>query len=235
MGKPWTPEQKEAARERERIRREARDAAKAAALRPVRQAQDQDPAAKPEPPGVTEAAPNPVQEPLPAAPVPELELDEHEREQIRAAARQIIEEDLAKKKKAERATFIQKETDKEILRQRRLAGLTDHQDDQVEFLVNVAPYSPGLIWDGHVYPHGSWITKDRRTYDSMRDVMARSWEAEDRAGNPNKKFEEWRAAAGVMNPMLRERRTPDGTYTLGLEYGVTGQSGTISGRTTYRA
>jgi len=207
-GKPWTPEQREAASQRTRERL----AAKKSEL------------------DAQEAAPNsPDQPPEPPAPT----LIDEERELLRRKAQAVIAEELAAKAKAEREKFLKDELDKEILRQRREAGLTDHRDDMVEFMINVAPFSPGITINGRHFPHGSWVTLSRREYDSIRDIMARSWEAEERAGNPNKKFEEWRRAAGVTNPMLREHRLPDGSFTLGLDYGVRGQNTT--GRTSYNA
>lgn len=205
-GKSWTPEQKEAARQRylERM-------------------------AKKSEPEILPLEAIPSNAPLSPAPA----LIDEERELLRAKARGIIDEELAAKAKVERDKFLKDELDKEILRQRREAGLTDHRDDMVEFMINVAPFSPGVIIDGKTYPHGSWHTMTRREYDSIRDIMARSWESEERAGNPNKKFEEWRRASGVTNPMLLERRMSDGSFTLGLDYGVRGQN--TMGRTSYNA
>jgi len=87
----------------------------------------------------------------------------------------------------------------------------------------VAPYTDRIVIDDKIYVHGNWYTVPRRVYDVIREQMARSWDSEERAGNPNRKFR--REDAGTMNPMANERRLSAGILTLGLDsrvHGITG-------------
>jgi hypothetical protein len=206
----WTEEEKQQAREKARARI-AKQKAQAAAAPEILEG-----AAVDTPVTTTDVAPAP------------LLLDDYERERIEAEARKLVDEELAKHTKKERDKLLKDELDKEVLRQRRLAGLVDHQDDIVEFLINVGPFSSGVTIDGKHYPHGTWVKKTRREYDSIRDIMARSWESEDRAGNPNRRFAQERALAGISDPTLRETRMSDGTFTLGWSHNINVATGAAS-------
>jgi hypothetical protein len=210
-GHVWTEEQKQAAREKARARIVEQKAQAAAA------------------PETTEGAAvvPPVTPATDDAPAPLLP-DDYERQRIEAEAKKLVDEELEKLAKKDREKFLKDELDKEVLRQRRLAGLINHQDDVVEFLINVAPFSPGITIDGKHYPHGSWAKLSRREYDSIRDMMARSWESEDRAGNPNRRFAQERALAGISDPTLRETRMSDGTFTLGWSHNINVATGAAS-------
>lgn len=170
-----------------------------------------------------EDPPEPVEQNEPVRdaddPVP-LELTAEELARVQEEAKKKIDAELAVKRAAERKALIAKALDDEIMRQRNAAGLVDYRDDMVRFMINVAPFSPGIDIDGRRYAHGEWVTTPRREYDTIREAMARSWESEDRAGNPNKKFQQERQMAGIVNPMLVERRMSDGTFTVGAPISV---------------
>lgn len=169
-------------------------------------------------------APEPVAEPVVTEPEPDGPLlSDGELERIRQEARKKIDEEIAARNEQRKKQAIKDTLDAEILRQRREAGLTDHRDDMLEILIDVGPFTDRIVIDGTIYQHGSWYTVDRRKYDVMREIMARSWDAEERAGNPNRKFR--REVAGTMNPMLRELRKPDGTLTMGTDTRVNGLTG----------
>lgn len=182
------------------------------------------------PPGMAEmmvAPPEP--EAVPEKRADEVELTDEQLERIRVEARKKIEAEILGAREIKLKSLMAEELDREILTQRRLAGLTNHQDDIIEFLVNVGPFADRVVVDGKVYTHGQWVKTTRREYDSIRDIMARSWESEDRAGNPNKKFEMERRLVGVQNPMMMETRLPDGSFTIGLGMGsVNGRTGATS-------
>lgn len=166
--------------------------------------------------------------PEPSAPEPPVLTDspvlsDDELDKIRQEARKKIDEELADRNAASKKQAIKDILDIEILRQRREAGLTDHRDDMLQILVDVGPFTDRIVIDGTIYQHGSWYTVDRRKYDVMREIMARSWDAEERAGNPNRKFH--RNVAGTMNPMAREIRQADGTLTMGIDTRVNGVTG----------
>jgi hypothetical protein len=181
----------------------------------------------PEDVAVEETAEEPViAEPEEASPI---ELSDHELDRIRVEARKKVDAELAEVNKLKKKEMMAAALDAEIQRQRREAGLTDYRDDLIEFMVNVAPFSPGITIDGEHFEHGRWVKTSRRKYDSMREVMARSWEAEDRAGNPNKKFEAWRQMSGVQNAMFREQRLADGTFTVGLDTRINSRNGAVFG------
>lgn len=170
---------------------------------------------------VVEAAPNP--EPVDdTAPLSAEELARIREEAAKKVAAEMADVNAAKRKKLIAETLAE-----ETLRQRRAAGLTDYRDDMLDILIDVAPFTAEIRIDGTVYQHGRWYKVDRRRYDSLREIMARSWDAEDRAGNPNRKFQ--RTVAGSMNPLLNELRLPDGTMTMGVDARVNAITGAISG------
>jgi hypothetical protein len=152
----------------------------------------------------------PVEEPDESAPI---ELSDAELGRIREEAKKKVDAELAARRAEEKKAKMAQTLDAETLRLRREAGLTDCRDDILEILIDVAPFAEDLKIDGVTYQHGHWYPVDRRKYDVLREMMARSWDAEERAGNPNRKFR--REVAGSMNPMMNERRLPDGTLTWG--------------------
>lgn len=139
-------------------------------------------------------------------------LTDAELAEIRRQAAAKIEAERADALRADKQKAMKKALDEEIRRQRQEAGLSNHMDDLLQILIDVAPFSGNVTIDGTVYEHGRWYTVDRRKYETIREICARSWDAEDRAGNPNRKF--YRNVAGTMNPMNNERRGSDGTLTM---------------------
>ncbi len=169
-------------------------------------------------------------EPIPAVREPETPeplLSDAELDRIRQEARKKVEDELASLRKTEKKAAMATALDAEVLAQRRALGLADHRDDIVEVLIDVAPFAKDITVDGTVYLHGQWYKMDRRKADSVREIMARSWDSEDRAGNPNRRFR--REAGAPMNTMLLERRTADGAFTMGHDPRVHGQTGAVSG------
>lgn len=212
MGAHLTEDQKEKMRAGRKAAAERKNAAAAAAQEPEHLAPS------PELPEVPV-----IREPEPESPL----LSDGELERIREEAKKKVDAELAalnvEKKKAKMAEAL----DAEVLQMRRDAGLTDYRDDVVEIFIDVAPFSDNLTIDGTVYQHGQWYKVSRRKADSMREAMARSWDSEDRAGNPNRKFR--REAGAPMNSMLLERKTADGAYTMGGAPMVNGKTGAVSG------
>jgi monoamine oxidase len=166
----------------------------------------------------------PIEEPEEDGP---LQLSESELARIRAEAAKQVAKELAKRNAERMQELMKKTLDEEILAQRRAAGLTNHHDDIIEVLIDVAPFDNQIVIDGTVYQHGGWYKMDRRRWESVREIMARGWDAEDRSGNPNKKF--YRTVAGTMNPMMHEIRMDDGTFTIGLQTKINGMTGAVTG------
>lgn len=133
-------------------------------------------------------------------------------EYIRSEAAKKVEAEKEDALRADKKAAIKKAIEEETLKLRKEAGLSNHMDDLLQILVDVAPFSGDIKIDGTIYEHGRWYTVDRRKYETIREICARSWDAEDRAGNPNRKF--YRNVAGTMNPMQNERRGSDGTLTM---------------------
>lgn len=157
---------------------------------------------------------DPVEDPVRDADEPApLELSAEELARIREEAKKKVDAEIALQVAAERKKLMSKALDAEILAQRKAAGLIDYQDDKLDILIDVSPFSVDITIDGTVFQHGHWYNVDRRKYDSLREIMARSWDSEERAGNPNRRFQ--RTVAGTMNPMANEQRMSDGTFTLG--------------------
>jgi hypothetical protein len=206
-GEPWTEEQKQAARERWAARKEAN--------RLRREAQSD---AAPDAPAAVAPSPEEV--------APAVGLSDAQRLRIREEAKKQIDKELAARAEAEQAALLARTLEEEIEAQRREAGLTDYRDDMIDILIDVAPFTDRIVIDGTQYMHEHWYTVPRRKADVINEIMARSWDAEERAGNPNRRFR--RTVAGSMNPMLNERRTPDGTLTIGLDTRVNRQGAAIN-------
>ena len=174
------------------------------------------------------AAPDePVEEPVrePDDPAP-LELNAAELVRIREEAKKKVDKEIEANRAAEREKLMGKALDAEILEQRRAAGLTNYLDDELDILIDVAPFADNITVDGTVYQHGHWYRVDRRRHNSLTEIMARSWDSEERAGNPNRRFR--REVAGTMNPLSNERRMADGTFTLGPAPTINARTGMVS-------
>ena len=224
MPREWTEEQRQKARET-RLANLAAKKAQAAVAPEDRGATE---------PTTTDAsvAPSETSEVQSDTPAPPL-LDDYKRERIRQEAAKVIEEALAKQREKEEEKAYKEAFEEEVLRQKRLAGLIDHQDDIIEFRINVAPHARGVTINGEFMPHGSWQKKTRRVYDSIRDIMARSWESEYRAGNPCEKMDQRygveRVNAGMIyDPSGKELRMPDGTFTLNFAHTLNAATGIAS-------
>jgi hypothetical protein len=96
----------------------------------------------------------------------------------------------------------------------------------MDILIDVAPFAVDITVDGTVYQHGRWYKVDRRRYNSLMETMARSWDSEERAGNPNRRHR--REVAGTMNPLANEQRMPDGTFTVGPPRILNARTGAVS-------
>ena len=190
------------------------------ALREAKAAKD---AAPPPPPEMLDEQ-VPVEEPE-AVDAP-LELSDAEVAKIRAEAMKKVEAELVEVNRLKKKELMAKMLDQEIQHQRREAGLTDYRDDMLDILIDVAPFTDRITIDGTVYFHEHWYKVDRRLFDVLREIMARSWDSEDRAGNPNRKFR--RTVAGSMNPLANERMMLDGSFTIGLPTTVNGRTGAAS-------
>lgn len=226
--KEWTPEERERYRQMA-LERHAKAKAEKEAAAAAPKEDVAEPASPFEGPQIDGGAPDAAAgtgsiEPAERRP---LKLSEEQRERIRAEARKKVEAELAKADEAKLKRLMADELDKELLAQRREAGLTDYQDDIIEFMCNCPPFATELVVDGKVYQHGHWYKLPRRQYDSIRDMMAQGWGSEDRAGNPNRKYAAERQMLGTINPMMAEQRLPDGSFTIGLDTRVHGRSGGV--------
>ncbi len=144
---------------------------------------------------------------------------------IREEARKKVDKEIEASRAAEREKLMAKALDAEILEQRKAAGLINYLDDELDILIDVAPFANNITIDGTVYQHGEWKRVDRRKYDTLKEIMARSWDSEERAGNPNRRFR--REVAGTMNPLSNEQRMSDGTFTLSAPT-INARTGTVS-------
>ncbi len=144
---------------------------------------------------------------------------------IREEARKKVDKEIEASRAAEREKLMGKALDAEIQEQRKAAGLTNDLDDMIDILIDVAPFADNITIDGKVFQHGHWYSVERRQAKSIEEIMARSWDSEERAGNPNRRFR--REVAGTMNPLANERRAPDGTFTLNTPT-INARTGTVS-------
>jgi hypothetical protein len=143
------------------------------------------------------------------------ELSPEERERIAAEVAKQINSELS--------------AARELQRQRLEAGLTSAKDDLIEFMIDVAPFADDLRWDGKIYQQGQWIKAPRHIYDSMREAMARSWDADDRAMIQAMRHRGRRDPMTMpMNTMQREMRMPDGSFTLFHDTRINGRTGAVS-------
>lgn len=172
-------------------------------------AQQPQPPEPPDDPPVAEPPPDaePEPEPPPAAAritglPPEIVA------RIRAEAKAYVDKQVAERHRAAASDMEAQLKESLIYDMRRAAGLTSHLDDLVEHTVNCPPFADRYIRDGVEYHHGYTYTMTRAVYDSMREDESRGWDAEDRAGNPNRKF--YRRPEMTQNPLLRQRYADDG-------------------------
>jgi hypothetical protein len=184
--KDLTPEQRAAMQAKALATRAARKAAKAAKAVPEHTSAAESIATPATPPATT-TRPG--------------ELSPKERALIRRKVEEEIARELRERRMAEREAEIQAETDRALQQARIDAGLVDisHKDDLITFVVDVAPFSDGIIIDGVRHAHGYEVTKPRHVYDSMRETMARSWDHEENAGYPNKKLMRPRGPTNTHN------------------------------------
>jgi hypothetical protein len=150
-------------------------------------------------------------------------------ERIREEARKRVEAELRQRAEGEQTELVAKLLEEETLRLRRAHGLTNHLDDVIEITINAPPFATMYAIDSKLYHHGYTYHVPRKLYDVLREQMARGWDAEDRAGNPNRKF--YRDPAVTMNPMLQQRRYGDGTV-ISRETTISAKLGLISGAAT---
>lgn len=67
-------------------------------------------------------------------------------------------------------------------------GDLEGDDDLLQFTIDLAPNAQDIRLDGMVYQHGRTYTITRPVYDTLREIIARTWAHEDQAGNPYKKW-----------------------------------------------
>jgi hypothetical protein len=173
----------------------------------VGQAPEPDPNPVPQPVTPPDPPPEPEDEPE-DEPKPAAVLDAKTVERIRREARAYVDKQLEERNQQGKRDLEQRVRDDIIADLRRQAGLASHLDDLVEHTINCPPFTDRFIIDGIEYHHGYTYTMRRSLYDVMREIEARGWDAEDRAGNPNRKF--YRRPEMTMNPLLRQRYAEDG-------------------------
>jgi hypothetical protein len=147
---------------------------------------------------------------------------------IREEARRAVEAELRTKNEASQTELIKQLLDEETLRLRREAGLTSHLDDIVEYTVNCPPFANAFVVDFTSYHHGHTYHLPRKRYDVLREMEARGWDAEERAGNPNRKF--WRNPSITQNPFGMVQRDLNGTI-VSRETTVSAMGGIIGAPT----
>jgi hypothetical protein len=138
--------------------------------------------------------------------VSEITLSPEAMARIRAEARAEIDKEIKARSEIDRRELAKKAKEEEMQRLRREAGLTSHLDDLVEYTLNLPPFAPleGLMIDGESFAHGRTYTVRRAKFDVLREQVARGWDAEERAGNPNlRKYD--RRYTSTMNPYMQER------------------------------
>ena len=205
--------------------------------RKSREARDAEVKAAPAP-----ETPPPVEEPDETVPVEDPPAEEdfggfsaEEMAKIRAEARRTVDAEIAKRRRSDRAAAMKDAIEAEELRLRREAGLTNVMDDLVDITIDCPPHSTCLILnfgtdEQKIYQHGGTYTVTRAVHDTLNEMMARGWDAEDRAGNPNRKFYQ-RTYAGTQNPEKRTRMGMDGTMTLGHNPVINFKTGGVAGPT----
>jgi hypothetical protein len=176
----FTNEQREKGRATRLANREARLAAKSAAHQPPVEI--------------------PADDPVPH----QVDGGEDRRALVRRKALEQIQKELAEKRAAEEDVSLERELELELHRQRVACGLKPAFDptDLITFVVDVAPFSPGLQIDGVLYPHGQEVTLPRHRYDSFREIMARTWDHEENCGYPNKKQMRPRGQTNAVNTTM---------------------------------
>ena len=69
---------------------------------------------------------------------------------------------------------------------KRLNPAVEEEEDFRDILIDLAPHADRIILDGTMYMHGLHYTVSRAVYDTMKDIMARTWEHEDDTGHANR-------------------------------------------------
>ena len=141
-----------------------------------------------------------AEEPAPIAD-PDVPEPEDRQAMIRRKALEQIRKELAEQRAKDDDAELQRELEIELHRQRVAHGLKPAYDptDLITFVIDVAPFSPGLQIDGVLYPHGQEVTVARHRYDSMREIMAATWDHEENCGYPNKKQMRPRGPVNAVN------------------------------------
>lgn len=64
----------------------------------------------------------------------------------------------------------------------------DPDEEMYYITVDLAPFADRITLDGVVYMHGATYEVPHRQYDTMREIVARTWEHEAEIGNANSQF-----------------------------------------------
>jgi hypothetical protein len=161
-------------------------------------------------------------------------LSKEEMDQIRASVRAKVKEELAAREQEHKADAVKETTARALQEARRQAGLTDYRDDLVSVTIDVAPYADKITVDGKMFFQGHTYQVVRRQADSLREMMARSWDHEDNTGYPNKKF--YRRPADTMNPMAHAAYRAEGDiFSYGKGTALSMTSGAVKNAPTVAA
>ena len=100
----------------------------------------------------------------------EAEITLEVQEDMREEARDRVREKLKVQKRAEM--------------QRRI----DPDEEMYHITIDLAPFAANITIDNVIYLHGSTYEVPKKLYDTMREVMARTWQHESEIGNANSQF-----------------------------------------------
>lgn len=64
----------------------------------------------------------------------------------------------------------------------------DPDEQLFSLTIDLAPYANYVSLDNVYYMHGTTYVLPKRTYDSIKEIMARTWQHEVSRGNPNANF-----------------------------------------------
>jgi hypothetical protein len=65
---------------------------------------------------------------------------------------------------------------------------TDPDEAVFNVTIDVAPYADRVMLDNVIYLHGITYEVPKRVYDTIKEVMGRTWEHEATRGNPNANY-----------------------------------------------
>jgi hypothetical protein len=65
---------------------------------------------------------------------------------------------------------------------------TDPDEEVFLLTIDVAPYADRVTLDNVIYLHGITYELPKRVYDTVKEIMGRTWEHESTRGNPNANF-----------------------------------------------